>query len=175
MGLTDMYRLWYFFILFACVILQQLLFVPLSGYLFAEPLLPLIVLVILASATGSVLAEGLGFFTGFVWGFTQIDTGLPQGVFPLLLTIVAFVPGRLLFDRFKAPGTLLLAVAIAVAGLFWGLGIIALKLVFVNAYLPSVMEFVEILLGTLYSVLFCLGLSPLLCKFLSRWEWDGSV
>ncbi len=170
-----MYRLWYFLLMLGSVILQQLFLVPLGSFLLAEPLLPIIFLVILAAATGSVLAEGLGFFAGLTWGFVKIDTGLPQGIYPLLLTIIAFITGRLLYDRFKAPGTLLMVLCCAVAVLLWGLGNIALKLLFVNAYLPGLPDFGRILLSTVYSALLCLLINPLLRRLLSRWEWNGSI
>ena len=170
-----MYRASYFLILFASIIFQQLFLVPLGSYLLAEPLLPMIMLIILASAVGSLLAEGLGFFVGFVWGFTQIDTGLPQGIYPFLLTIIAFVLGRLLHDRFKAPSTTLLVICTVIAVPFWGLGGMVLKLIFVNSYLPSLMEFVQIFLSAVYSAMLCFVISPLMCKFLSRREWNGSV
>ena len=170
-----MHRLWYFLILFSSVILQQLFMVPLGSYLIGEALLPIITLLILATATGSVLAEGLGFFVGIVWGLTEIDTGLPQGVYPMLLCSIAFVMGRLFYDRFKAPSTLLLVICTAIATLLWGLGSVALKLVFVNAYLPSLLEFLQIFLSAIYSSLLCFLMNPLLRKLLSRWEWHGSV
>ncbi|WGK69232.1 hypothetical protein P0082_12265 [Candidatus Haliotispira prima] len=170
-----MHRLWYFLILFVSVILQQLFLVPLGKFLWGEPLLPIIVLVILATAMGSVMAEGFGFFVGFIWGFVKIDTGLPQGIYPLLLTIIAFTLGRLLYDRFRAPGTLLLVICTAIVVPLWGLGNIALKVVFVSAYLPSLLEFIHVFLSAVYSALLCFLVTPLLRRLLSRWEWNGSV
>ena len=170
-----MHRIWYFLILFFSIIFQQLLFVPLGMYLWAEPLLPIVVLIIITTATGSVLAEGLGFFTGIVWGFTKIDTGTPPGVYPLLLTIIAFLLGRFLYDRFKSPSTLLMVICTIVAVLFWGLGGMALKLIFVNTYIPNIVEFAYILLSMVYSSVLCLIINPLMRKFLHRWEWNGSI
>ena len=163
----------YFLILFASIVVQQVFFVPLASYILAEPLFPIIMLIILATATGSVLAESFGFYVGLLWSFAKIDTGIPQGVYPFLLTVICFILGRFLYDRFKAPKTLLLVICTAVAVPFWGLGSIALKVLFVNAYLPSLMEFVQVFLSAIYSSLLCMVVNPLMRKLLVRWEWNG--
>lgn len=170
-----MHRLWYFLLLFLSVVVQQLFLAPLESFLWGEPLLPVAVLVILATATGSITAESMGFFVGLLWNFAEIDTGLPQGMYSLLLTLIAFVLGRLLHDRFQPPKTALLAICTALSVLFWGLGSIALKLIVLNLYLPDLFEFIQVLLGSIYSALLCFLINPLLRKFLTRWEWNGSV
>ena len=169
-----MHRLWYFLLLFLSVVIQQLFFAPLGSFLWGEPLLPIVVLVILSTATGSITAESMGFFVGLLWNFTEMDTGLPQGMYSLLLTLIAFVLGRLLHDRFKAPKTLLLAICTALSVLSWSLASIALKLIVLDLYLPDLLEFIQVVLNTIYSVLLCFLINPLLRKFLVRWEWNGS-
>ena len=170
-----MYRLWYFVVLFLSIVVQQLFLVPLGSFLWGEPLLPIIILVILATATGSVMAESMGFFTGLIWSFAEMDNGLPQGMYALLLTLIAFAMGRLFHDRFKAPKTLLMVICTALSALLWGLGSIALKLILVNLYLPDLLEFIQILLSMVYSALLCLFINPLLRRVIIRWEWNGSV